>query len=207
VTPVEPAVLIPVKAFHAAKARLSPTVTAADRAALARWMAGRVIDAVRPLTTFVACDDDAVAQWAESLGATVLWGPGLGLNGAVDAGVETIAGKGFDDVIISHGDLPLPRSLPTLARPGAVLIVPDRRRDGTNVIVRPCAITLPASYGRGSFRNHLDQALASRRPLTVRYDTELSLDLDTIADLTHPLIHPLVSGLLTRRLGTMTGAP
>lgn len=199
--------LIPVKAFHAAKARLSPTVPAADRAALARWMAGRVIDAVRPLTTFVACDDDAVAQWAESFGATVLWGPGLGLNGAVDAGVETIAGKGFDDVIISHGDLPLPRSLPTLARPGAVLIVPDRRCDGTNVIVRPCAITLPASYGRGSFRNHLDQALASGRPLTVRHDTELSLDLDTIADLTHPLIHPLVSGLLTRRLGTMTGAP
>ena len=190
--------LIPVKAFHAAKARLSPTVTAADRAALARWMAGRVIDAVRPLTTFVACDDDAVAQWAESLGATVLWGPGLGLNGAVDAGVETISGKGFADVIISHGDLPRPKSLPTLASPGAVVIVPDRRRDGTNVIVRPCAIALPAAYGRGSFRNHLDRALASGRQVTVRHDTELSLDLDTIADLTHPLIHPLASGLLAR---------
>ena len=197
-TPVEPAVLIPVKAFQAAKARLSPTVNAADRAALARWMAGRVIDAVRPLATFVACDDDAVAHWAESLGATVLWGPRLGLNGAVDAGVETISGKGFDDVIISHGDLPLPRSLPTLARSGAVIIVPDRRRDGTNVIVRPCAITLPASYGRGSFRTHLDRALASGRRVTVRHDTELSLDLDTVADLTHPLIHPLVSGLLAR---------
>ena len=77
---------------------------------------GTRVEAVRPLPTFVACDDDAVAQWAESLGATVLWGPGLGLNGAVDAGVETIAGKGFDDVIISHGDLPIPRSLPALAR-------------------------------------------------------------------------------------------
>ena len=130
--------LIPVKAFHTAKARLSPTVTATDRAALARWMAGRVVEAVRPLPTFVACDDDAVAAWAESLGATVLWGPRLGLNGAVDSGVETIAGKGFDDVIISHGDLPIPRALPALARPGAIVIVPDRRLDGTNVIVRPC---------------------------------------------------------------------
>ncbi len=90
---MEPAVLIPVKAFHSAKARLSPTVTAADRATLARWMAGRVIDAVRPLPTFVACDDDAVAQWAESLGATVLWGPGLGLNGAVDAGSRRSRGR------------------------------------------------------------------------------------------------------------------
>ena len=193
---MDPAVLIPVKAFHSAKARLSPTVSAVDRAALARWMAGRVIDAVRPLPTFVACDDDAVAQWAESLGATVLWGPGLGLNGAVDAGVETISGKGFDDVIISHGDLPIPRSLPTLARPGAVVIVPDRRLDGTNVLVRPCAIALPASYGRGSFRHHLERAIASGRRVTVRHDTELSLDLDTVADLTHPLIHPLVSAAL-----------
>jgi 2-phospho-L-lactate guanylyltransferase len=195
---MEPAVLIPVKAFHAAKARLAPTVTPADRAALARWMAGRVIDAVRPLPTFVACDDDAVAEWAESMGATVLWGPDLGLNGAVDAGVETIAGKGFDDVIISHGDLPIPRSLPALARPGAVVIVPDRRIDGTNVLVRPCSITLPASYGRASFRNHLDRAIASGRQVTVRYDTELSLDLDTTADLTHPLIHRLVSAALAR---------
>jgi 2-phospho-L-lactate guanylyltransferase len=193
---MEPAVLIPVKAFHAAKARLSPTVAAADRAALARWMAGRVVEAVRPLPTFVACDDDTVAKWAEALGATVLWGPGLGLNGAVDAGVETIAGKGFDDVIISHGDLPIPRSLPALARPGGVVIVPDRRLDGTNVIARPCAIELRASYGRGSFRQHLDQAMATGCQVTVRYDTELSLDLDTVADLTHPLIHPLVSGAL-----------
>jgi 2-phospho-L-lactate/phosphoenolpyruvate guanylyltransferase len=195
---MEPAVLIPVKAFHAAKARLAPTVTAADRAVLARWMAGRVIDAVRPLPTFVACDDDAVAHWAESLGATVLWSPGLGLNGAVDAGVETIAGKGFDDVIISHGDLPIPRSLPMLARPGAVVIVPDRRVDGTNVLVRPCKIALPASYGRASFRHHLDRAIASGRQVTVRYDTELSLDLDTVADMTHPLIHPLVAAALAR---------
>jgi 2-phospho-L-lactate guanylyltransferase len=193
---MEPAVLIPVKAFHAAKARLSPTVSAGDRATLARWMAGQVIDAVRPLPTFVACDDDAVAKWAESLGAIVLWGPGLGLNGAVDAGVETIAGKGFDDVIISHGDLPIPRSLPELARPGAVVIVPDRRRDGTNVIVRPCSITLAAAYGRASFRHHLAAAIASGRQVTVRHDTELSLDLDTVADLTHPLIHPLVSAVL-----------
>jgi 2-phospho-L-lactate/phosphoenolpyruvate guanylyltransferase len=198
VAPVEPAVLIPVKAFHAAKARLAPTVTPSDRATLARWMAGRVIDAVRPLPTFVACDDDAVAHWAESLGATVLWGPGLGLNGAVDAGVETISGKGFDDVIISHGDLPLPRSLPTLARSETVVIVPDRRRDGTNVIARPCAITLPASYGRGSFHHHLHQALASGCRVTVRYDIELSLDLDTIADLNHPMIQPVVAGALAR---------
>ena len=44
----------------------------------------------------------------------MLWSPGLGLNGAVDAGRATIAGKGFDHLVIAHSDLPLARDLPAL---------------------------------------------------------------------------------------------
>ncbi|MFP5488110.1 MAG: NTP transferase domain-containing protein, partial [Acidimicrobiia bacterium] len=148
------AALIPVKSFRAAKARLAGALSDAERAELARAMATRVVEAARPLPTFVACDHDEVAAFAEALGATVLWGPGLGLNGAVDHGVSTIAGKGFDHVVIAHGDLPLAADLGSLARSGEVVIVPDRRRDGTNVLARPCALALPAAYGPGSFRSH-----------------------------------------------------
>ena len=63
------------------------------------------------LPTFVACDDDEVAAWADEHGAEVLWSPGLGLNGAVDAGRATIAGKGFDHVVVAHSDLPLAHDL------------------------------------------------------------------------------------------------
>lgn len=190
--------LVPVKSFGAAKARLAGALTADARSRLARWMATRVVRAAQPLTVFVACDDDGVAQWAEEIGAHVLWGPGLGLNGAVDHGVSTIAGKGFDRVMISHGDLPLPEPLPDLldAAAGRVLLVPDRRRDGTNVIVRPCAVELPASYGGGSFRRHLDHALRSGLPVTVRPDVCLSIDLDTLVDLEHPLVRPVVAPVL-----------
>ncbi len=59
------AVLIPVKRFTAAKGRLTGVVAEADRAALARWMASRVVDVVAEMPTFVACDDDDVADWAE----------------------------------------------------------------------------------------------------------------------------------------------
>lgn len=190
------AVLVPVKSFRAAKARLAPTLDPAARAALARWMASRVIEAVRPLPTFVACDDEQVADWADRLGASVLWGPGLGLNGAVDEGVATIAGKGFEHVVISHGDLPLPAALGDTVRPGTIVLVPDRRRDGTNVVSRPCTAVLPASYGGGSFARHLELALVDGSPVTVRIDTELSLDLDNVADLRHPLIWPHVRGVL-----------
>jgi 2-phospho-L-lactate/phosphoenolpyruvate guanylyltransferase len=186
------AVLIPVKSFSAAKARLSGRVDASSRRKLARWMAEQVVTAAHPLPVFVACDDDEVAEWADDLGASVLWGPGLGLNGAVDHGVATMAGKGVEHVVISHGDLPLASSLVDVARPDTVVLVPDRRRDGTNVLARPTAITLPATYGAGSFRRHLRHAMENDTQVMVRIDAALSLDLDTIGDLRHPLVWPHV---------------
>jgi 2-phospho-L-lactate guanylyltransferase len=193
------AVLVPVKAFSAAKARLSPTIDAPTRAALARWMATNVVEHVRPLPTFVACDDEDVAAWAEGLGAHVLWGPGLGLNGAVDHGVATIAGKGFDHVTITHGDLPLAEPLPDVAVAGTVVIVPDGRRDGTNVLARPCDVPIAASYGGGSFQRHLAAAIGAGVRVSVRADVRLAIDVDTIDDLAHPLVQPV--------LGPIVGAP
>lgn len=188
--------LIPVKAFGAAKARLAGWLSDTDRRRLARWMAGRVVEAVRPLPTFVACDDDEVAAWAEALGAEVLWGPGLGLNGAIDHGIATISDKSAEYVLISHGDLPLPESLPTVVRPGEIVLVPDRRRDGTNVVGRPCSVALPACYGAGSFRQHLDHALATGTPVSVRLDARLSIDIDTVDDCRHPLVAPVLRPIL-----------
>lgn len=180
------AVLVPVKSFRAAKRRLAPLVPDADRERLARWMAAGVVAAAGELPVFVACDDDLVATWAEDRGASVLWGPGLGLNGAIDHGVATIGGKGFDHVVIAHGDLPLPGALASVARPGTIVLVPDRRHDGTNVLARPCAVDLPADYGGGSFRRHLAAALRSGHRVSVRRDPHLSIDVDTIDDCRHP---------------------
>lgn len=192
------AALVPVKSFRAAKARLAGVLSPDQRIELATWMASRVLVAARPLPTFVACDDDDVAEWAEAAGAHVLWGPGLGLNGAVDHGVSTIAGKGHDHVVISHGDLPLAHRLDAIARDGEIVLVPDRRLDGTNVLSRPCSVELPAAYGGGSYRAHLHAALATGAPVTVRRDARLSIDIDTVADWRHPL----VAGLLRPIIGT-----
>lgn len=192
--------LIPIKAFQAAKGRLKGWLSDADRASLARFMAARVIAAARPLPTFIACDDDEVAEWAETQGAHVLWGPGLGLNGAIDQGVDMIAGKGAEHVIICHGDVPLADDLSRVVRRGHIVVVPDRRRDGTNVLSRPCSIDLPAAYGGGSFRSHLAAALVTGSPVTVRVDLRLSIDIDTIDDCRHPLVVPVLHPLLGDRM-------
>jgi 2-phospho-L-lactate guanylyltransferase len=183
---VQAALLVPVKRFSAAKGRLAPMLTTDERARLARWLGERVLRAAGGMPAFVACDDEVVAEWADSLGAEVLWTPGLGLNGAVDHGRATIAGKGLDHVVIAHSDLPLAVALDGLARSEAVTLVPDRRLDGTNVMAIPAAADLPASYGAGSFTRHQEAAARAGLEVHVIRDPDLAVDVDTPDDLTLP---------------------
>jgi 2-phospho-L-lactate guanylyltransferase len=191
------AVLVPVKRFTAAKGRLAGVLADGDRARLAEWMASGVLDVVAEIPTFVACDDESVATWAQRMGAQVIWGADLGLNGAVDDGVARIISSGYDHVLISHADLPLPGALLDVAREGCITLVPDRRHDGTNVMSFPATHPVQAAYGAGSFARHLHQALEmSAVAVEVRADPELSLDLDTERDLTHPLIQKVLPSWL-----------
>jgi len=191
------AVLVPVKRFTAAKGRLTGVLDDDDRARLAEWMAGGVLETVAEVPTFVACDDERVAAWATRAGAQVIWGAGLGLNGAVDDGVDHITSSGFDHVLVSHADLALPGALLDVASEGCITLVPDRRHDGTNVMSFPATHPIRAAYGGGSFARHLDQALAfGSVPVEVRSDPCLSLDLDTARDLSHPLIEKVLPSWL-----------
>lgn len=165
-------------------------------------MATRVVEALRSIPTFIACDDDRVAEWADDLGADVLWGPGLGLNGAIDVGVDTLAGKGAEHVLIAHGDLPRPEALPDVMVPGTIVLVPDRRHDGTNVVARPTTVQLPAEYGASSFSRHRDAALATGVAVQVRSDPFLSIDVDTVEDLQHPIAAGVLAPLLGEGMPT-----
>jgi 2-phospho-L-lactate guanylyltransferase len=175
-------VLIPVKAFHQAKRRLNPVLAEPERERLVRSMAAHVVAACVPLPVAVVCDDDAVANWAADLGATVLWEPGQGLNGAVRAGVRRLAIAGADWVTIAHGDLPRAHGLGTLPPFDGVTLVPDRRDDGTNVLRLPAQSDFRFAYGPGSFRAH--RAEATRLGLAARVvrDPDLAYDVDWPAD-------------------------
>src|SRR3546814_15078648 len=94
-------------------------------------------DTLFPYTTLFRSDDDEVAAGAQRHGAEVIWTPGLGLNGAVDAAVEQLAAGGVHQVIAAHADLPLATDLAWLADFPDVTLVPDRHGDGTNVACNP----------------------------------------------------------------------
>jgi 2-phospho-L-lactate guanylyltransferase len=180
------AVVVPVKAFAAAKVRLSGVLAPAERAALARRMAGVVVAAAAPLPVVVVCDDEAVRDWAEEAGASVVWCPGRGLNGAVADGVAALADRGVERAIVAHADLPLATRLDWVGDFPGVTLVPDRRRDGTNVAAVPTGAGFTFSYGAGSFARH--RAEAARLGLVSRLvaDPFLAWDVDLPVDLAWP---------------------
>jgi len=183
-------VLVPVKAFGAAKARLAPSLDAGGRVALARSMAARVLAAADPLPVAVVCDDGEVAGWATEHGALVLPEPGRGLNGAVEAGVERLAAAGASEVMVAHADLPLAHGLARLAGFGGVTLVPDRRDDGTNVLCVPTGTGFRFRYGPGSFARHRAEARRLGLRARVVRDPELSWDVDEPADIPAGLTPP-----------------
>jgi len=183
------AVVVPVKDFTQAKVRLAGELDAFERADLAREMATVVLRAAAPLPVVVVCDDDEVRAWAWGEGAEVIWTPGLGLNGAVQAGVATLAERGVRTAVVAHSDLPLATSLAWVGATEGVTVVPDRRLDGTNVIAVPTAAGFRFAYGAASFRRHRDQALALGLTVRVVRDARLGWDVDHPGDLVLP-VHP-----------------
>jgi len=185
-------VLVPVKAFTAGKARLAPALDAAARADLARAMAEQVLRAAAPLPVAVACDDAEVATWARERGATIVWTPGVGLNGAVQQGSAELVADGADHVVVAHADLPRAAGLSRLVAPApfdGVVLVPDRRDDGTNVAVIPATVLAAGftfAYGVGSFARHRAEAARVGAAVRVARIAELQWDVDTPDDLVEP---------------------
>lgn len=178
-------VVVPIKGFGTAKARLDGALDADARATLARQMAATVIAAAAPLPVLVVTDDDEVAAFAAGLGAEVLRQVGTGLNAAVSEGVAEVAARGQRRAVVAHADLPLAAGLASLADIDAddVVLVPDRHGDGTNVLVVPTTAGFTFRYGPGSFAAH--RVEAERLGLAVRVvrDDDLGWDVDTPEDL------------------------
>ena len=119
------AALIPIKGFESAKERLSTVLKATKRASLAKQLATEVIKSCSELSVWVVCEDDTVEFWANDLGVNVIRNPKRGLNEAAYFGFHVLREKGFNRVLIAHGDLMRPEGLPSLIDLAEIVIVPD----------------------------------------------------------------------------------
>ena len=198
--------LLPLKEFAHAKQRLSGVLSAGERYQLFEAMVRDVLSVLLRHPdierTLIISDDPAAKTLAAEYRAELLSESGLqvnGLNPAVQAGVDVLAKRGIDDVMVVHGDLPLlthgeitclleahrqqgEASDATSANP-MLTIIPDERREGTNCLLCTPASSLTYCYGRQSFLAHATQASRIGLPLQVLRLPGLMCDIDTPADL------------------------
>ncbi|WP_346839469.1 2-phospho-L-lactate guanylyltransferase [Microbulbifer sp. SAOS-129_SWC] len=198
--------LLPLKEFAHAKQRLAGILSAEERVQLFEAMVKDVLSVLRRHPdierTLIISDDPLAKKLAADYGAELLSEAGLqvsGLNPAVQAGVDVLARRGIDDVMVIHGDMPLltPNEITRLLQAhrqqgGAIAgrsaspmltIIPDERREGTNCLVCTPASTLTYCYGRQSFLAHATQASRIGLPLQVLRLPGLMCDIDTPVEL------------------------
>ena len=188
-------ILVPCKALSAGKSRLGMLLTASERRALCRRF---LLDTLELAAGLVAKDDirvispdESVMRIAADMGIRCLHDRGSDLNFAITAAVSALAAREPDlaqrDVLVLPIDLvtATPDALsPVLASPADLVLVPDRRERGTNVLRLPGAVAplFQFQFGDDSFSRHLAEAERLRlRPRIVR-DPALAFDLDTPTD-------------------------
>jgi 2-phospho-L-lactate guanylyltransferase len=133
----------------------------------------------------VVTDARTVAAAARAAGATALVSAARGTRDGARRGLARAERDGATAAIVIAADLPLARAadlrrIAAAGRRSTAVIVPDRRRAGTNALyLRPPSAVAPR-FGPGSFAAHRTAAGAGGRVLSI---SRLALDVDTPADL------------------------
>lgn len=168
--------IVPIKPFATAKQRLAGELDDVRRRALAAMTASHVVAICHAagLAVTVVTADDGVAAWSAERGCRTLEDPGAGLNRAVAAAVEAIAGPW----IVVHADLPLLREREVRravdeVEGGRAVLAPSRD-GGTNLMGIPEPIEF--AYGRSSFTRHLAATAHLERRVIVSPGTVIDID-------------------------------
>ncbi len=188
------AIIIPVKPLHEGKSRLANVLSPEARRGLNRELMLHTFDRAATLrdiaVIYVVSRSQEVLAEAERRGfRACLETRDSGLNAALSQAATLAAGAGADRVMVVPVDLPrlseaALRGLVAEFETGSdVLIVTDRRRDGTNVLLWRPLVRAAFRYGEGSARQHAEAAAAQMLSVSLRSDPHLSLDLDTAEDL------------------------
>jgi 2-phospho-L-lactate guanylyltransferase len=187
-------VIVPVKPFAEAKARLSGVLSDPERYALARGMLERTLDVVAGAgdvarALVVSRDPEALAL-ARAMRADAIREEGAtGLNEALGQATAVAIRAGAEAVLVLPTDLPLLdasdlEALQALCSvPPAVVIAPDRFLRGTNALLLTPPALIEYAFGDDSFSGHVARARAAGARLEICHRLGLRLDVDEPDDL------------------------
>lgn len=185
--------IVPIKPLRRGKSRLSSILSEEERAQLNHQLFLNTINVLREVKSIsdilvVSRDSDVLTEAREMDVRTVTENGTPELNNALRR--ASLFSKTFstEGVLIVPADLPLltPQDVESFLKqrtePPMIVISPDLRRKGTNMLLIDPADLITFSYGQDSFEKHRDLA-KSKGAKVITYENErIALDLDVPED-------------------------
>jgi len=187
-------VIVPVKPLRRSKSKLTSILTEDERAILNLKLYENTLKTVRgigiPHNILVVSKDSSVLATARMYNAKTLQEDGeSGLNLALKKAIQVVKAYSAQSVLILPIDLPLITkddiaSLLDAGKSSPVMVIaPDRKMSGTNMLLISPPDLIEFSYGPGSFERHVRQAQSQGAHIEVKKLDTAELDIDSPEDL------------------------
>jgi len=185
--------IIPVKPLRRGKSRLAKVISADDRADLNQYLLEHTIQVLKTIDEIddilVISRDKKALALARNLEARTVQEYGIpGLNTALSRAAEVAKTYETCGILIIPADLPYLEAddIKTIMAykddPPIVVIVPDRKNEGTNALFVCPPDLIDFKFGKGSFKKHSQQARDADIRLEICNLPSLELDLDEPED-------------------------
>lgn len=186
------AVIIPVKTFSNAKTRLDLPSEKIEE--LCKVMLEEILQTVSISPhiekTIIVTKEEKAIQIAEKFNAIIIRDEKEeSVNGAVALADKYLLENGFDASIVFPQDIPYIKTqdidfmLNYKAPPNFAIIVPSRRFDGTNALVRMPIDLMETHYDEDSYKIHMNTAKEHTLNVAMVFVKRIMWDVDNAEDL------------------------
>ena len=186
------AIIIPIKKFNKSKTRLSPFLDPNERKELTEYL---VIDLLGKLcelenSQIIIVTGERINSLEKFADIAIINEINVnGVNNAIGLANEFVEKSGFKESLIIPIDLPLlsTKDIKEIIKfsgrfENGICIVPSRRYDGTNVLLRKPNLIIDTFYDNNSFYNHIKKTVEKKKVVKIFTYENLMIDLDTIED-------------------------
>ncbi len=188
--------IIPIKSFKNSKNRLKSNLKDEDRIEFCKFMTMDVLKAVKESKNF----DKIIIISKEKINLYDLNDKKFdfieekeekGINEAIKLVFETYKINEMDSILVLHADIPLltNKDLELITEKvnssrKTAIIVPSKRKDGTNAILLKPPNLIKFQFGKNSFEKHLKNLeKIPNLSINIIENENISLDIDTFQDL------------------------
>ena len=186
------AAIIPVKTFINAKTRLG--LSSEQKEKICEIMLEEILYtlSISPLIdeTIIVTKDKRALEISQKFNAVhILDDKELGVNNAVALADEYLLKNGFESSIVFPQDIPFIKTqdieflLKFKTKSNFVIVVPSRRFDGTNALVRMPTNLMKTHYDEDSYKIHMSTAKEVTKNVSLVFIKRIMWDVDNFEDL------------------------